>query len=383
MKEKNPCGGFYYDGSIFAIDKQNTLRIIPTLERVSDYLYTTEYNNYDYNEGTEFIKSIRPNGMCSTIRKNNIVGRNLDWYYDDCVNVVVKTKACQGRYATIGVAHTQLTKAQADSGEWDDYYNVLPFLVGDCINEHGLYVSMNVVIADKGNTIGTNPDGETIPQLMLPRYICDYAKNVDEAYWLVHDANIVSPSEDFGYEVHLMVCDKNNTYVMEFVNNQLESYSDEKILTNFYLTDWAGEIKAVFLGDSVQDVVDSGLSEHAMGIERYKILSDGYNSASTENDIRDLLRQVKYTLAYNKEQSPYWYSEFVGEDLTIFSSAEDFNEITKKAIDAFNHRDRKIKQTWQTCYSAIYDINSKKISIYSEEDFENKFEFKLNIAGCL
>lgn len=383
MIKRNPCGGFYYDDSVFAIDNHNVLRIKPILEKVSDYLYVTQYNNYDYDEGIELIKNTKPMGMCSAIRKDNLVGRNLDWYYDDCVNVVVKTKACQGRYSTIGVAHTSLTKTQVDSGEWNEYYKTLPFLVGDCINQYGLYVSMNVVITDKGNTIGTNPNGRTIPQLMLPRYICDYAKTVDEAYWLVHDANIVAPSEDFGYEIHLMVCDKNNTYVMEFVNNQLESYSDENILTNFYLTDWAGDIKAVFLGDSTQDVIDSGLSEHSMGIERYKILLEGYDNISAESDMLDLLEQVKYTLAYNKNQSPYWYSEFVNDDLTLFSNAEDFNEIVEKAINAFEHRDRETKQTWQTCYSVIYDINSKKISVYSEEDFDNKFEFKLNVAGHL
>lgn len=182
-----------------------------------------------------------------------------------------------------------------------------------------------------------------------------------------------------------MVCDGTNTYVMEFINNKLESYSDEKILTNFYLTDWNGEIKAVFLGDSIEDVKDSGLSDHAMGIERYKILSDKYDSidTSTEDDIRDLLEQVKYTLTYDKNQTPYWYSEFVDKDLTIFSKTSDYSEITEKAISAFENRNRKIRNTWQTCYSVIYDLNSKKISVYSEEDFDNKFEFKLNIAGHL
>lgn len=380
-----PCGGFKYDNSIFVVDKHNTLRFKPILERVSDYLYATEYSVYNYEDGVKAISKASPTGMCSAIRKNNLIGRNLDWYYDDCVNVVVKTKACQGRYATIGVAHTTLTKAQADNGEWNDYYNSLPFLVGDCVNEHGLYVSMNVVITDKGHTTGTNPNGKTIPQLMLPRYICDYAKDVDEAYWLVHDANIVAPSKDFGYEVHLMVCDKNNTYVMEFVNNQLESYSDENILTNFYLTDWAGDIKAVFLGDSIQDVIDSGLSDHAMGIERYKILSEKYYSidTSTEDDIKDALKQVKYTLAYDENQSPYWYSEFVDKDLTIFSNTNDYNEIINKAISAFENRDRRLRNTWETCYSVIYDLNSKKLSVYSEEDFDNKFEFKLNMVGHL
>lgn len=58
--KKNPCGGFYYDNSVFAIDSHNILRIKPTLERVSDYLYVTEYNNYDYNEGIKFISSIKP-----------------------------------------------------------------------------------------------------------------------------------------------------------------------------------------------------------------------------------------------------------------------------------------------------------------------------------
>lgn len=174
---KISCGGFEYDDSIFVVDKHNVLRLRPILERVSDYLYTTEYGAYDYKDGVKNISKISPIGMCSAIRKNNLVGRNLDWYYDDCVNVVVKTKACQGRYATIGMAHTSLTKTQVDNGEWSDYYNVLPFLVGDCINEHGLYASLNVVVAgDKGHTTGTNLIGKTIPQLMLPRYICDYAK---------------------------------------------------------------------------------------------------------------------------------------------------------------------------------------------------------------
>lgn len=398
MINKIPCGGFYFDDNQFAFTKDVnghiTLKKRPMLERVSGWLYAIEYESYDYADGYEYAKRFKPNGACSAVRVGDLVGRNLDWYYGDEVEVVVKTKATQGRHATMGISHSNLTKAQAESGEWLDYYNALPFMVSDCINDVGVYASSNIVPSgDKGLTLGTNIGKQDLCQIMIPRFVCDYADTAKDAIALLNNMNIFAPLNRIGYECHILLCDAVDTYVIEFVDNHISILSstdddydaipnDMDIVTNFYLTGWDGNIKSVYGGDTKQAVEATGLTPHAQGLERYTIIADGYDNVTDADDMGALLEDVKYTLAYNEAQNPFWYSEFVDGDLTIYSTEQDFADIKSKAIDVFEHRTRD-KKTWYSAHSSVYDIDNKKLSVYVNEDFAHKYEFKLNVLGEL
>ena len=117
-----------------------------------------------------------------------------------------------------------------------------------------------------------------------------------------------------------------------------------------------------------------------MGLERYNILSEKYNDISTVANMAEVMESVKFTLAYSEDTTPFWYSEFVDGDLTIYSTQEDFETIKQKAIE---HYQRHIRDgfTWKTCHTSIYDINNRQLSVYVDEDYTHKYDFKLHIAG--
>ena len=395
--KRSPCGGFAYDGdSLFFTNKNGiaTLVAIPTIIKVSDYLYEVEYNTYDYQDGYDYYKQYHQSPSCSAVRKGNIIGRNLDWNYTNGVDFVVKTKATNGKYATIGVAHTNINQDDILDGRVNDKLLILPFITNDCLNQHGVYANMNVVYAgDKGVTSGTHKGKKDICQLMLPRYICDYAKTAKEALDLIDDVNVFAPLSKMNNECHLMVCDENDTYIVEFINNQMKVFSstddeyddipnDKNIITNFYLSCWNGDIKSVALGDTIEETKATGLNTHAMGLERYNILSEHYDDIATANDMAEAMESVKFTLAYSEDTTPFWYSEFVDGGLTIYSPQDDFAEIKQKSIEHYNKHIRD-GLTWQTCHTSIYDIDNKQLSVYVDEDYTEKYDFKLNIAGKL
>lgn len=403
MINKIPCGGFYYDDSkfMFAKNKQGypVLKSRPIFEKINDWLYLVDYDYYSYGEAEEYLNKYHPYPIamsCSEIRVGDIVGRNFDWYYGNEVQMIVNTKAVNGRHATMGVTHTKLTKEQVENdGEWNYYYDILPFLINDCINDKGVYCGINVTpLGDKGRTTGTNPEADkSISQLMLPRYIGDYADTAKDAITLLENANVYASFGNMDLECHVLICDGVDSYIVEFVNNEIVVMSDtdddydtipndKVIMTNFYLDGWDGNIKAVFMGDTEQEVKATGLTDHANGLERYNILSAGYDAVSDMDDMGALMEDVKFTLAYNENQNPFWYSEFLGGDYTIYNTQEELADVKSQAIEEYEHRTRDNK-TWYTSHTSVYDIDKKQLDVYVNEDYANKYQFKLHVIGAL
>ena len=356
--------------------------------RIADRLYELEYGDLDYAYGIEYGRNYMPQGACSAIRVGNYAGGNLDWYYGEEVEFIVKTPAVDGRYATIGVAHSlpKMTKDFVDSGEYSDDYKALPFMVNSAMNTCGVYAKTNVVWAgDKGTTTGTNPGKPDICQLLIPRYVCDYAATADEAIALLQDCNVFAPLKNIDNEIHVMICDATKTYIVEFVNNQMV-VTEDVVMTNFYQNDWTGDIKAVIYGDTKAETEATGLNRHAMGLERMKILLEGIEDAEDEDDAIALLKDVKYSQAYDLTNE--WYTEFLTSgtgpwgELTIYSESTDFSAIMSFYHDIFESRKRD-KLTWLTNHTAVYDLVNKKVSVFVEEDYTNKYEFKLHVPGTI
>lgn len=371
--------------------------------RITDYLYDITYDDYDYSYGFSYMEKYRMNAMCSALRKGNLIGRNLDWLYNEHPNFVIHTAAVCGRHATLGVglAVGNLTNEVAKSGAEADEYKVLPFFVSDAINDCGVYISVNVVTpGDRGYTIGTGGGSQKICQLMLPRYIADYASSAKEAIDMIRNMDIYAPLNEVNEEAHFLICDENNSYIVEFINNEMVVYSNtdaeclplplnECILTNFYINGWNGELKAVYAGYSAEDVAETGLNEHAMGIERHQILRDLYGGIQSVEDVSLAMQAVRYLKSYEETTNPFWYSEFTGDytaeqlgDLTIYSQAEDFAEILKIVEERYR-RFQRDSSIWITSHTAIYDISTRKLCVYLEEDYEHKYEFQLTELGII
>lgn len=361
------------------------------ISKIEDYLYEYKCPVLDYDFANNYFKEKDMNmtsGGCSSVRKGNLYGRNFDWLYDENVEFLVKTDANNALHGVIGLAGqlSKLTREFVESGKYDDAYKVLPFMLTDGINDAGLVCNTNVVPNDKGITIG---DG--ICNLMLPRYILDHFDNVREACDYIKNASVSS----IGYEVHIMLADKNDTYVIEFINNEVKiiDIRDYPYMTNFHLYGIERNADGSVYTPGTQDenhnaIVTNKIEEHGQGLERYNIINNGYNNL----DIRELMNKLAYTNAYKRSTEPFWYSEYVGGEINVASDTSDFESIIDEYIGHYEERTRDGK-TWHTKHSAIYDIDKKELYVkvqehdeeytfgfnyYTKEDIDSKLDSKID-----
>ena len=225
---------------------------------------------------------------------------------------------------------------------------------------------------------------------MLPRFILDRFKTAAEAInYLREHASIYVPQgvRNMGYEIHFMIGDRNNTYILEFVDNEIK-ITEKPIMTNFHL--FGVEFNkdgSVYTPESMDENHDAmktnKISSYGSGLERFNLINYNYNNLIDKNSCRAFLNKLKYTNAYRPETNPYWFTEFVGGDLTVANIAADFSEAVAKAQDNFNHRTRDFDPahpdyygTWHTEHSSLYDLENKKLYLISQEDgVEYEFGF--------
>lgn len=364
------------------------------ISKVEDYLYTIHYNTsqLDYQYAIDYFLNNYYNiifGGCSSLKKGNYFGRNYDWYYSNSVSFVVKKEASAERYASIGMAGglQSLTKDIVESKEWKDIYKILPFFLLDGINEHGVTVSMNVVPVDqKGKTTGTHPElqGDNICMLMLPSYILDNFKTAQDAInWILNEGKIYAPyNETVQQELHFLIADKDNTFVVEFVNNSAVLIDNKNYITNFYLHG------AEFSQDNKVDY--NTVTPYGQGLERYNKIAEFYDSLNSQNDILNFMRTLNYTNSYNVEDlQNWWKTEFVapyqekGEhfpNLTVTTPVDEFvsSGLVDLVEEKFNTRTRENESTWQTIHTSVYDIEKKQFLLLTQEqDLNNVKTFQL------
>lgn len=355
-------------------------RYYDNIQRVSEYLYTVEYTNLDYKAAyVHFRKRFPKNysaGHCTSVRKGNWYGRNYDWYYDDTVEFVCYTNKKQGQFKSVGLCQTnKLDKYLVEAMCESEYYRYLPFYLTDGINENGVVANMNVVPSgDMGHTTGTTPKfakKHEVCMLMLVRFILDRAESASQI--VKYLSNYVSvyaiKNESTDIEVHYMIADKTDTYLIEFIHNELivTKMDDRPYMTNFYLQDVEFENNQIDL---------TTVTPFGQGIERYNLVQNNYNSINSFEDMCNLMQKdLKYTKSYDTSTDPYWYTEFVGDYtdvgkgiLTVQTPREEFQSIIDIVVDYYTHRNRYDNKTWQTVHSSIYDIEDKVVAVYSQED---------------
>lgn len=390
--DKN-CGALWHD--IFGTHLQVGSEIIgdtPKITKLEDYLYSININEFDEEYANDVLTKAFPKmGGCSQIIKDNLCGRNYDWTYDNRVTFVIRTDAINVPHSSIGVAQCRIDKATVEKGQYSNYYKLLPFQTLDGINDAGVYCATNVVPAgDKEYTTGTNPKGKLLYAICIPRYVLNSASSARHAIDLLLKCNIKSLYYDNNHiELHFIVKDSVDTYVVETVYNKLHimSNTDDRfdaipnntpIITNFYLSDWNGQIKTGYRGNSEEEIKETGLTPHADGLERYEILLDGYAGVESVRDMLNLMQSVNFTLSYNPNTNPYWYSEvFVPGARNIYSPIEDFETVKDSMKQMYDNRSRDIPNTWQTVHTSVYDLENKTLTIVCQEG-ETEHQFTLD-----
>lgn len=332
---------------------------------------------------------------CSSVRNGHFYGRNLDWIFNNQAEFVVRTKNVGARYGTIGIAGgiSEFTEEFMLSRTYHEKEKLIPFMLYDGINDCGVVANMNVVPPRKGeNSFVDAPyHSGKVPALMLVRYILDRFDTARNAVnYILNHVNIVFPKSlyDYGYELHYMVADLNDTFVIEVFDSGVHvlDISSKPYMTNFHLTGVRFNDDGTIYTPATQDVFHNAITTnyihpHGSGLERYNLIVNRYPISYSKNGMRMLMNELTYTKAYSTSPSPsnpYWYTEFVGtRDLTVASTIEQYQPVVDAAGELYSRRSRTDGgKTWHTVHSAVYDIRRKKLYLKTQEE-EVELNFKL------
>lgn len=393
-------------------DGDETFGYYTKLDYISDYAYEAHYNELNYAFAYKrFAEDKIPvmAGGCTAIRRNNEFARNLDWLYDNTAEFIIHTPAIGGRYATTCTCGqiSKLSDEFVKSSKYAEEYILLPFFCVDGVNETGIFVSANVVPAEKGNTEDfIEPTGESRIEIcanMIPRYILDNFDNALEAVNFIKEHARVYFSkkikEKTKYELHFMVGDKNSTYCIEFVDNATvimdfasSTVTRHPIMTNFHFTGitmGTPGIVPVPSNPGSEGVTGVGITPNASGLERYDYLETYYNDIS---ELAVALQKVRFTRVYDYDTDFYvkLYSDLVGipvteggsDYLTVDSSVADFETVYQRLHAKLSKRTRDKDDpdpdafygSWQTTHTVVYNLDNGKATFYFQEDYDTETE---------
>ncbi len=369
--------------------------------KVSDYLFEATFYDYEkYLEtARERLAKFKPQtGGCSSVQNGMIRGRNYDWTFDEAPEFVVHVPAKEGRHASVGISTVPSITAKAvESGEKLVQLNLIPYFTVDGINDAGLTININVVTyGDKGEFVMKTEDtSDDISPAMICRILLDKAGSIDEALSMMREMDIFSLGPD--YECHFMISgpqsaedttfntvavelipDENKHYQLSVIDNNKNEFVDNKpIMTNFHLTGFDGTEKS--------------LTMHPAGYERYLILSECFEQGKTVSGMKELMKKVYFTKAYDAYSDMIWYSDFTDhEGLTMagrgekkisgdYSKAGDFADYYKSEVETYNKDGRKNgTSSWHTVHTSVYDIENKMLYVIPQE---GGFSYDFNMTG--
>lgn len=356
--------------SYFLISNLKPKKIYSNPKKIATYLYEITYSDYRKDVNADTHNTMDAFG-CSSVRNGDFYGRNFDYIFNDTPEFIVHMQASENRHASIGVAtHYGLRENLMEQNAYDEQLEIVPNLTLDGINDAGVIASINVVPGkeDVGELTGTNPSGEDLDAAFVVRFILDNADSADEAIELLKTRNLHGTAVNNMY-LHIMIADSEKTYIVEFINNELvanEFTGDEQIMTNFY-----------------RNLPE--LTEHSAGVERYEILKENYNEGNSLVGMRNLMKRVKYSNAYNYSTEP-WYSEAIPQSVLKNSTEEEFNKYYAifDAIrkDYWNYLSNDIRNPanvsfWHTTHNSVYDMKNKILRVTIQEDYSNYYDFSL------
>lgn len=336
--------------------------------KIADYLWEVTVDNYCDSIPNFLIDRVGVEFNCSSVRNGNYYGRNLDFFISETAEVIVHTPAREGRHASVGIASVnQRTDADFEKGLTPEDFYILPWGMYDGINDAGLFCNINVTpYADGGDNPGTNPGMPDIYNPFLIRALLDNCGSVDEAVDFINGHNVIG-KEMGGFNLHFMIGDPEKTVVVEFINNEAV-VKEQNIMTNFYVN------------------LLPEFTPAADGIERYNILLENYaEGGESMEGMRNLLKRVRFSQAYDPEMKPFWKSEFAIEGYTTSDAPVELvlaDPSVQKSLADFKH----YKETgeyepemklWYTEHNSTYDIQNRKLWVTVHEDYDNYYEFTL------
>ncbi|MDO4817147.1 MAG: linear amide C-N hydrolase [Akkermansia sp.] len=336
------------------------------------------YGPYDASAPAAKEVCAVPRFGCSSVVNGDFVGRNMDFFNTPAPYFIVWTDGGKDHYASLGMAQPpldpknvvlEITQAKDDIALYDTPEKTarLTTMAVDGVNEKGLCCTTHVVDpTDCNNTNkGTNPGAPELSMFMVCRYVLDHAATADEAIELLKKRSIrvMDPEVMF----HWVITDRNHTYIVEVVDDQLRYTDKKKVMTNYLLT-------------------GKGINAHPWGLERMRILEEHYNEGTSVEGMYNLMRRVQYTQMYKPDTNPVWYSEYMGPaldgtDLTIHTPFYDpkLQALIKHKMEAFKVMtpENNPLLLWDTTYGNVYDMANKTMRLMMHEKYDTFYDAKL------
>lgn len=362
----------FFAGNAMAETRHNGIR------QLTPYLYMMTYTDYDYNDylavrGQNRAKE--PFG-CSAVHNGQFVGRNFDYLFNETPEYLVHVPRAENRLASIGIGYlfTEKPFQRLDNRA----FVALPWSMLDGINEKGVSVCVNFCPAKdlvfhiaEG---GTQLNKEDLDLSTVVRYVLDNATSARNALELLEKKNIVndlgenSMLKDTGFGMHFMIADRKSHYIVEFIGNHMYYTKDDAVMTNFYNT------------------MLPKYTPHAMGVERYDVLKSHYKWGKASMDgMTRLMKLALFTEAYNNCAFPLRFSD-VGtgydDELEVDVTNEMIAADPKLQAHIVSYMEsvrveRNQPNVWHTVSTSVYDLDNLIMRLYTQDDYNNYFEFTL------
>lgn len=407
-------------------------------------IFEVNYDKVDYDIGDEFWAKNNDNwdnGGCTAVTKeisngHRIVGRNMDLNIARKAAYVVRTKATEDEYRTLGLAYTFREYAPyyeevKEKGITDEFKNILPFLCDDVMNDQGLHIEVNMRHGevdfagnDQFSLQSTNPNGERrVHMFELPRYIGAHCKTVKEAkeyikkldiyskygYW--NYCFIISDSVEYdGAKTHASLLEFSEIGFLGETYNSLEpevpvtavNWIDDtpETLANI---DWIGigptnqekyvKVNALAQANFYLNWWAYQRQDMKSGEGRWLTVQSLINDVDSVEQMYDLMRTISYSWFYTKfaDCSTYHFdprSENLGEFQGAtydFIYGEGYQDIIPELFDAYTQtvRDmesREVKEQdgtlWESTFTEVVDVTEQTIMV---RFFENE-DLRFNIG---
>jgi len=332
-------------------------------------------------------------GMCTGVHKGSMHLRQLDWYYNEEAEFIIRMKKCVETgvlYDSIGVTAAspkltwQTVKDNIESKRYNEYYDILPYLTVDGVNERGIFAQSNVVEVNGIEHININPGKiDCCCSVMLVRFILDHVGSIDELESYLGKLHLYNaPRDKIAYNNHVLVADKlGNTKIIEFKESSFEVISGFNVMTNFRTN---GGFHTVGSGAAIS--ADwSSIEPNGIGVERWEAGARfvNYRHSGDLESFKNLRNVLNYTNAYSRPvvKGQTWLTDNLSGDLTV-SDALDYHNGTilpeRKAVydaaldgyrEMYDTRSRTDgNKTWLTTHGAIYDLANLSCNIQTQQD---------------
>ena len=368
--------------SCFKNSRHKTEKVFDGVLDVGTYT-KIDYSYEDKLNQTRFDNWSGCTAIAKNIGDNTIIGRNMDMTISDKAAYIYRTDI-DGKYKTLNLAYTHRDYSpdysDAVNGLDNDFYNYLPFISDDVLNEKGLYVEVNMRLGEgsKFSCSGTNPGAEErVYMFSLPIFIGLNAANIDEALDYVKTLDVYSMNGYWNYS--FLIADATGRYgVLEFSDNKYFWNEGQNAQANFYVTEELS-MKNTFRA----------------GVGRYNYVREHIDEVQSKEDMFNLMNDIRYSQTYAADAKFDVRSEFVDSQATCGYENDEpwtydyaMNDPEGKLADCienihktypYSTRDeRKAAEVWESSFTEVVDIKNREIRVRFFEDNNRIYTLKFD-----